>query len=120
VVTSLAPRKSVGFESLVLHQKGFNMDFQEKYRRENVCTAIPRWWPKEAKKIDFATILEKIEKVIISCKTEDQLEVARNFMLLGFELDKNLGEQLDHYDMIKFQNKLDNLLLAKYEELEWT
>jgi len=99
VVTSLAPRKSAGFESLALHQllKGKVM------------------------KIDFMPILEKVERVIKSCKTEDQLDVAKNFMKVAFDyMETYLHGQYDDYEKIKFENRVTNLILSKYEELEWS
>ena len=98
------------------------MDFKEKYRRENVCTSIPRFW-KESKIDDnnLLQILEKVERVIASCKTEDQLNVAKNFMEIAFGFTKKYFRgQYDEYDKMKFENKVTNLILAKYEELEWS
>ena len=75
----------------------------------------------EAVKIDFIPLAEKVEKVITSCKTEDQLDVAKNFMQIALDfMEKYLYEQYDEYDKMKFENKVGNLILTKYEELEWS
>lgn len=69
---------------------------------------------------DFISIMEKVERVIKSCKTEDQLDVASNFMKIAFEFQNKYLPDFDTYEKMKFENRVSNLILAKYEELEWS